>query len=58
MAIVNKDTRKFAELYGGQVVGPYGQVILKVNVDDLTTHAAKRIMKTVVDALNAEYDTK
>jgi len=49
---------RFSEWGGGVVLGPNGQEVLRLNLDQLLVTEAHELMAVVLDALNDHYGKK
>jgi len=54
---MTKRAFNFIEGIGGDIFGPNGKVVAGVCVQDLTTDDANRLVRVIVAALNAEFNT-
>ncbi len=50
--------QRFHEWGGGVIVGPNGQEVLRLNLDQLMVSEANELMTVVLDALNGHYERK
>lgn len=50
--------RKFSEMPGGIIVGPFGRDVLRLNLDSLTLREAQLAMDAILPALEAAFAAK
>lgn len=55
MARLNPTASRFRERAGGEIVGPSGQPVVWIEVNNLRTGEAMRVTRAVIAALEAEF---